>query len=164
VRSKYNKMSVQCDGGYNHLQEQGAPQQCAATAATQSRHARSSSAGPQDPQTCQQQQQDAEAAGDDQEARYLVRFRQYRMAAQHRATVNAALRSLNTANSSGPAPTHQAWRWIERNNKAAAYPTDFGLLGCGPAVAELLTVCCWLIRLCEATSSQHMHYCHCSFS
>jgi hypothetical protein len=128
------------------VQKQDVLQQCAAEPASQPRHGHSSPARSQAPPTCQQQQQhqqqqDAEAVAQDLEARYLVRFRQYRMAEQHRATLDAALRSLKAANSSGlAAQPHQAWRWIERRNKAAAYPTDFGLLACRPAVAEQLKV------------------------
>lgn len=63
------------------------------------------------------------------------------MAEEHRATVAAALHSLQAANASNPArSTQQAWRWIERHNKAAAYPTDFGLLACNPAVVDALKV------------------------
>lgn len=41
------------------------------------------------------------------------------MAAQHRTALEAAL--------AGAAPAG-SWEWVERRNKAAAYPTDFGLL------------------------------------
>ncbi|EFN59013.1 hypothetical protein CHLNCDRAFT_33771 [Chlorella variabilis] len=50
---------------------------------------------------------------------YIVRFRQYRMAADHLAALQAAL-----AYGSPP----DSWQWVERHNPAAAFPTDFGLL------------------------------------
>lgn len=63
------------------------------------------------------------------------------MVAEHLATVAAALQSLQEANGSDAAhSSQQAWRWVGRRNKAAAYPTDFGLLACNPAVVDALKV------------------------
>jgi hypothetical protein len=141
------------------LHKQG---ECAAPSAFQPSHGRSSPECQDDPPTCQQQQQqDPTAAGQDDEVQYLVRFRQYRMAEQHLATIAAALRSLKAANGSEDGPGYQqAWRWIERRNKAAAYPTDFGLLACKPAVVELLKVpCCSActasFAICAGTMTVH---------
>lgn len=47
-----------------------------------------------------------------------MRFRSYQMAAQHRTALEAALAGVAL----------DSWEWVERHNKAAAYPTDFGLL------------------------------------
>ena len=48
---------------------------------------------------------------------YIVRFNVYKMAAEHRGDVTRCL-GEGTGN----------WSWIDRNNRAMAYPTDFGLL------------------------------------
>lgn len=96
-------------------------------------------------------QQDGEPGGEHSaaadEARYIVRFRQYRMAADHRTTVTAALQSLaaaaprqSTDSCAAAEPDQQPWRWITRHNKAAAHPTDFGLLAVKPSVADALKV------------------------
>ena len=78
---------------------------------------------------------------DDEEAQFIVRFRQYRMAEDHRAAVMAALHSLQQANGSDAArPVRQPWRWVDRHNMAAANPTDFGLLACRPDVVNRLKV------------------------
>jgi membrane-bound transcription factor site-1 protease len=52
-------------------------------------------------------------------ARYVVRFREYRPAEDHRGYLEDRLRG---------APSAGAWRWVERRNPAAAYPTDFAVL------------------------------------
>lgn len=96
-------------------------------------------------------QQDGEPGGEHSaaadEARYIVRFRQYRMAADHRTTVTAALQSLaaaaptqSTDSCTAAEPDQQPWRWITRHNKAASHPTDFGLLAVKPSVADALKV------------------------
>ncbi|XP_062233545.1 subtilisin-like protease SBT6.1 [Phragmites australis] len=50
-------------------------------------------------------------------ARYVVRFVEYRRAEEHRDYLEAGLRGAE-------AP----WRWVERRNPAAAFPTDFAVL------------------------------------
>ena len=50
---------------------------------------------------------------------YIVRFRQYKMAADHKQALQAALEGSALAGS---------WEWLERRNPAAAFPTDFALL------------------------------------
>lgn len=49
-------------------------------------------------------------------SRYVVRFLEYRPADDHREYLEDGLR---------PA---WSWRWVERRNPAAAYPTDFAVL------------------------------------
>ncbi|KAK3128464.1 hypothetical protein QOZ80_6BG0462060 [Eleusine coracana subsp. coracana] len=53
-------------------------------------------------------------------SRYVVRFVEYRHAEEHREYLEAELR--------GAAPPAESWRWIERRNPAAAFPTDFAVL------------------------------------
>lgn len=67
----------------------------------------------------QQQQQEPEVlgAGDGIAATYIVRFKEYRMASEHRRQLQRAL-----------AGSRLAWRWVPRYNPASAYPTDFGLV------------------------------------
>lgn len=47
---------------------------------------------------------------------YVVRFLEYRKAEDHRAFLEENLGSFG------------GWRWIERRNPAASFPTDFGVL------------------------------------
>ncbi|XP_039143352.1 subtilisin-like protease SBT6.1 [Dioscorea cayenensis subsp. rotundata] len=47
---------------------------------------------------------------------YIVRFLNYKLAADHRAYLESHLRSS------------PGWRWIERRNPAVSFPTDFGVL------------------------------------
>ena len=46
---------------------------------------------------------------------YIVRFSSYRPAAEHRAALAAPLGSLG-------------WAWVDRQNAAMRFPTDFGLV------------------------------------
>lgn len=46
---------------------------------------------------------------------YIIRFKQYKPAENHRIYLESKVRS-------------GGWGWIERNNPAAKYPTDFGVL------------------------------------
>ncbi|RWW12451.1 hypothetical protein BHE74_00012803 [Ensete ventricosum] len=50
---------------------------------------------------------------------HVVRFLEYRMAEDHRAYLAENLGSRN------------GWRWVERRNPAASFPTDFGVLEIG---------------------------------
>lgn len=52
---------------------------------------------------------------------YVVRFLEYRRAEDHRSYIEEKIGSLS------------GWRWVERRNPAASFPTDFGLL----AIEEL---------------------------
>jgi len=52
-------------------------------------------------------------------SRYVVRFLEYRRAAEHREYLDGGLRGAALAAS---------WRWVERRNPAAAFPTDFAVL------------------------------------
>ncbi|KAL6606697.1 hypothetical protein ACP70R_042350 [Stipagrostis hirtigluma subsp. patula] len=54
-------------------------------------------------------------------ARYVVRFLEYRRAEEHREYLEAGLRG-------GAALPAASWRWVERRNPAAAFPTDFAVL------------------------------------
>jgi len=57
-------------------------------------------------------------------SRHVVRFLEYRRAEEHREYLDAGLRGGAAA---APAPA-AAWRWVERRNPAAAFPTDFAVL------------------------------------
>ncbi|XP_061343832.1 subtilisin-like protease SBT6.1 isoform X1 [Gastrolobium bilobum] len=57
---------------------------------------------------------------------YIVRFLEYKLAEHHRAYLESNLRS-------------QGWKWIERRNPAANYPTDFGLVSVEDSVKDGLT-------------------------
>lgn len=48
---------------------------------------------------------------------FIVRFRRYKMAADHRKSLEDGLGGSGLQ-----------WQWVDRNNKAALHPTDFGLL------------------------------------
>ncbi|XP_066369051.1 subtilisin-like protease SBT6.1 [Miscanthus floridulus] len=54
-------------------------------------------------------------------SRHVVRFLEYRRAEEHREYLDAGLRG-------GAAAPAAAWRWVERRNPAAAFPTDFAVL------------------------------------
>uniref|UniRef100_A0A7N0ZYW1 Uncharacterized protein n=1 Tax=Kalanchoe fedtschenkoi TaxID=63787 RepID=A0A7N0ZYW1_KALFE len=56
---------------------------------------------------------------------HIVRFREYRLAAEHLAYLKENVRSGR-------------WEWIERPNPAAKYPTDFGLVGIEDSAREVL--------------------------
>nr|CAB3467134.1 unnamed protein product [Digitaria exilis] len=53
-------------------------------------------------------------------SRHVVRFLEYRTAEEHREYLGAGLR--------GAALAALSWRWVERRNPAAAFPTDFAVL------------------------------------
>ncbi|KAF8733107.1 hypothetical protein HU200_015474 [Digitaria exilis] len=53
-------------------------------------------------------------------SRHVVRFVEYRPAEEHRDYLDAGLR--------GAALAALSWRWVERRNPAAAFPTDFAVL------------------------------------
>ena len=73
------------------------------------------------------------------ESQYIVRFRDYRPAEEHRQALLEHL-SPAAAQLSGAAEINDPqWRWVARHNKAAAFPTDFGLLAVSGDV-EALTV------------------------
>uniref|UniRef100_A0A0D9WM86 Uncharacterized protein n=1 Tax=Leersia perrieri TaxID=77586 RepID=A0A0D9WM86_9ORYZ len=55
-------------------------------------------------------------------AKYVVRFVEYRLADEHREYLEAGL-----AGAAEPPPA-ASWRWVERRNPAAAFPTDFAVL------------------------------------
>ncbi|CAD7699725.1 unnamed protein product [Ostreobium quekettii] len=61
------------------------------------------------------------------EAQYIVRFHEYRHAAAHRRELAQGLGDEGVA-----------WEWIERRNKAAEHPTDFGLIRAEPGDYEAL--------------------------
>ena len=52
------------------------------------------------------------------ELRYIIRFKEYKMADQHRSQLQQHLRGWSS----------QDWRWVARRNAAAKFPTDFALL------------------------------------
>ncbi|XP_021903134.1 subtilisin-like protease SBT6.1 [Carica papaya] len=54
---------------------------------------------------------------------YIVRFREYRSAEDHRAYLKSEVRL-------------SGWEWIARQNPAAKYPTDFGLVSIEESVKE----------------------------
>jgi membrane-bound transcription factor site-1 protease len=53
-------------------------------------------------------------------SRHVVRFVGYRHAEEHREYLQAGLQ--------GAGPPAESWRWVERRNPAAAFPTDFAVL------------------------------------
>ena len=61
--------------------------------------------------------------------RFIVRFQSYKSAEDHKTDLTAAL-----AQASG------AWKWIDRQNAAALYPTDFALLEVADAVSDKIKV------------------------
>ena len=61
--------------------------------------------------------------GNDQ---YIVRFKEYALAEEHQSKLKRAL-----------AGEGSEWRWVSRNNRAAAYPTDFGLVTATGGLAHL---------------------------
>ncbi|TVU12412.1 hypothetical protein EJB05_46056, partial [Eragrostis curvula] len=65
-------------------------------------------------------------------SRHVVRFVEYRHAEEHREYLEAGLR--------GAAPPAESWRWVERRNPAAAFPTDFGVLEIRDAHREAVLV------------------------
>ncbi|XVE98166.1 hypothetical protein REPUB_Repub03eG0082400 [Reevesia pubescens] len=54
---------------------------------------------------------------------YIIRFTDYKPASDHRSYLESSLRS-------------DGWEWIERNNPAAKFPTDFGLVSIKDSVKE----------------------------
>ena len=58
---------------------------------------------------------------------YIVRFHKYRMAAEHRSSLDHTL-------------DKRRWTWIDRKNAAAKYPTDFGLIRAEGASLETIQV------------------------
>ena len=113
--------------------------------------------------------QEGSAEGAGGHAQWIVRFNSYRMAADHEASIAAHLGALspelNTSaagtgtcpgsscsagrnpsccggggGSGGKCAALQPWHWVRRRNKAAAHPTDFGLLSCAPTVADIVKV------------------------
>ena len=61
-------------------------------------------------------------------SRHVVRFLEYRRAEEHREYLDAGLRG-GAAAAPAPAPAPAAaWRWVERRNPAATFPTDFAVL------------------------------------
>ena len=63
---------------------------------------------------------------------YIVRFNEYKMAAEHKRDVSRRL-----------AREAVSWSWVDRNNRAMAYPTDFGLLqlAAGTLEASMVSKC-----------------------
>ncbi|KAG8093885.1 hypothetical protein GUJ93_ZPchr0012g19812 [Zizania palustris] len=55
-------------------------------------------------------------------AKFVVRFVEYRLADEHREYLEDGLRGA-----AQPTPA-ASWRWVERRNPAAAFPTDFAVL------------------------------------
>lgn len=58
---------------------------------------------------------------------YIVRFKGYAMAGEHR-------------NRLAPALAARRWEWVDRNNPAARFPTDFGLVRADGASLEEVQV------------------------
>jgi hypothetical protein len=64
---------------------------------------------------------------------FIVRFQEYRMAAEHRQSLLEGLEGIQ-----------QDWLWVDRSNAAAQFPTDFGLLRIADAAlpdAKACTLC-----------------------
>ncbi len=71
---------------------------------------------------------------------YIVRFNEYKMAAEHKRDVSRRL-----------AREPISWSWVERDNRAMAYPTDFGLLQLAASTLEAS----------KASKCLHGSYCDC---
>ena len=61
--------------------------------------------------------------------RLIVRFQSYKSAEDHRIDLTAALAQASCA-----------WKWIDRQNAAALYPTDFALLEVADALSDQIKV------------------------
>lgn len=61
--------------------------------------------------------------------RLIVRFKTYNTAENHKADLTAAL-----------AQAGGAWQWVDRQNAASLYPTDFALLEVADAVSDDIKV------------------------
>lgn len=59
----------------------------------------------------------------------IVRFQSYKPAEDHKADLTAAL-----------AQAGGAWKWVDRQNAASVYPTDFALLEVADAVSDSIKV------------------------
>lgn len=60
---------------------------------------------------------------------FIVRFKAYRMAAAHRDELTDGLKDVR-----------EHWQWVDRDNKAAQYPTDFGLLRIASSARQAVEV------------------------
>lgn len=61
--------------------------------------------------------------------RLIVRFKTYKTVESHKADLSAAL-----------AQAGGAWKWVDRQNAASLYPTDFALLEVADAVSDEVKV------------------------
>eukprot|EP00208_Stichococcus_sp_RCC1054_P004683 CAMPEP_0206137894 /NCGR_PEP_ID=MMETSP1473-20131121/2920_1 /ASSEMBLY_ACC=CAM_ASM_001109 /TAXON_ID=1461547 /ORGANISM="Stichococcus sp, Strain RCC1054" /LENGTH=1275 /DNA_ID=CAMNT_0053531159 /DNA_START=224 /DNA_END=4048 /DNA_ORIENTATION=+ len=124
-----------------------------------------SSEGTFGPQQCSQHPRTppemGSAAEDVERTLWIVRFTSYRMIADHEASLTEVLESLTlnataaergsgsggsgcsrsadgngSGDGTGECAAQQPWQWVHRRNKAAAHPTDFGLLSFVPDAAE----------------------------
>lgn len=74
--------------------------------------------------------------------RLIIRFNSYQSAAAHQAELSASVPGAGTA-----------WNWVERQNAAAAYPTDFALVDVLDNAVLTFKVCpfhdafCFITRL-----------------
>lgn len=128
-----------------------------------------SSEGTFGPQQCSQHPRTppemGSAAEDVERTLWIVRFTSYRMIADHEASLTEVLESLTlnataaergsgsggsgcsrsadgngSGDGTGECAAQQPWQWVHRRNKAAAHPTDFGLLSFVPDAAEAVKV------------------------
>ena len=60
---------------------------------------------------------------------FIVRFSEYRMAAEHRQRLEQEAGG-----------SRQQWDWLDRRNKAADFPTDFGLVSIAQNATEVTKV------------------------
>ena len=78
---------------------------------------------------------------------YIVRFNEYKMAAEHERDVSRRL-----------AREAVRWSWVERNNRAMAYPTDFGLLQLAASTLEAsMASNCLQGSVCDCLTMKHDH-------
>ena len=61
---------------------------------------------------------------------FIVRFKQYKMASEHRRSLEEGMGGFGLQ-----------WRWLERNNSATQHPTDFGLLNINDTDIDPAKVC-----------------------
>ena len=83
---------------------------------------------------------------------FIVRFRDYKMASDHKQALQDHLEK------------HQHWKFIDRNNPAAKFPTDFALVEIDLDEAESIKVrTCWTLSASlsrvQPTVMLQMHPC-----
>ena len=82
--------------------------------------------------------------------RLIVRFQKYKSVDDHKADLAAAL-----------AQAGGSWKWVDRQNAAALYPTDFALLEVADAVTDRIKVTGVANDRCDFCTHVHRMCCLC---